>query len=127
MFDCLVARLHHATHAFRSGIHGWVRPSTRLVLGYALDHFRSRDDLIRENVLLRKQLEVACRKITRPHLTPLDRTALVLLARLGTDLASREAGNHLAVAPRGFSVALATAIQATIRPKADGFGDDRSR
>ena len=81
MFEYVVARLRLGTRAFRSGIHRWMRPSSRLVLGYALDLFRSRDELIRENALLRKQLEVACRKITRPHLRPMDRAILVLLAR----------------------------------------------
>jgi transposase InsO family protein len=59
-----------------------MRPSSRPLVGYAVDCFRSRDELIRENALLRKQLEVACRKITRPHLRPMDRAILVLLARL---------------------------------------------
>jgi transposase InsO family protein len=58
-----------------------MRPSRRPVLGYALDHFRSRDQLIRENALLHKQLEVACRKTSRPPLRPIDRAILVLLAR----------------------------------------------
>jgi len=37
---------------------------------------------VRENALVRKQLEVACRQIARPRLTRVDRVMLVLLARL---------------------------------------------
>ncbi len=59
----------------------WSRPATRPIVGYVLDQFRPRRTLIRENALLRKQLEVACRQIVRPKLTPVDRSVLVLLAR----------------------------------------------
>ena len=47
-----------------------------------LDRFRSPAELARENALLRKQLEVACRQIARPRFTRADRGMLVLLARL---------------------------------------------
>ncbi len=68
--------------SLREGLHRWMRPATRPVLGYFLDRFRSREELVRENALLRKQLEVACRQITRPRLSWADRAMLVLLARL---------------------------------------------
>ncbi len=66
----------------RDRIRRWTRPSTRPVLGYLLDRCRSPRDLLRENALLRKQLEVACRHIQRPRLTRADRAVLVFLARL---------------------------------------------
>ena len=68
--------------SLRDRIRRWTRPSTRPVLGYLLDRLRSREELARENALLRKQLQVACRKITRPRFTRADRGMLVLLARL---------------------------------------------
>ena len=68
--------------AQRDRIRRWTCPSTRPVLGYILDRFRSPAELARENALLRKQLEVACRQIARPRFTRADRGMLVLLARL---------------------------------------------
>jgi putative transposase len=66
----------------RDRIRRWTRPSTRPILGDILDRLRSPEELARENALLRKQLEVACRQIGRPKLTRTDRGILVLLARL---------------------------------------------
>jgi hypothetical protein len=69
--------------SLRGRICRWTRPSTPPILGYVLDRFRSPEDLGRENALLRKQLEVACRQIARrPRFTRADRLMLVLLARL---------------------------------------------
>ncbi len=68
--------------SLRDRMRRWTRPSTRPIVGYVLDRFRSREELARENALLRKQLEVVCRQITRPRLTWTDRAMLVLLARL---------------------------------------------
>jgi len=68
--------------ALRDRIRRWTCPSTRSVLGYILDRFRSPAELARENALLRQQLEVACRQIARPRFTRADRGMLVLLARL---------------------------------------------
>ena len=82
MFEPVIARLRQAAEALRSGIHRWMRPCSRPLVGYGVDRFRSREELIRENALLRKQLEVACRNVARPHLRPMDRAMLVLLARL---------------------------------------------
>jgi putative transposase len=78
----LTSYLAPTAAALRDRLHRWTRPSTRLVLGYLLDRLRSREDLVRENALLRKQLEVACRRIARPRLTRVDRVMLVCLARL---------------------------------------------
>jgi hypothetical protein len=60
----------------------WTRPESRPLVGLALDHLRSPAALRRENALLRKHLEVACRQIHRPQLRSTDRAFLVLLARL---------------------------------------------
>ena len=68
--------------ALRRRIHRWTRPSTRPILGYLADRFRSPAELAHENALLRKQLEVGCRQIARPRFTRADRGMLVLLARL---------------------------------------------
>ena len=81
MFDRVVARLRAIMGVAHARIRRWTRPSTRPVMGFVLDHFRSPKDLIRENPLLRKQLEVACRRIRRPPLKRTDRAVLVLLAR----------------------------------------------
>ncbi len=78
----LMSRLALTITSLRDRIRRWTRPSTRPILGYVLDRFRSPEDLLRENALLRKQLEVACRQIARPRLTRVDRLILVLLARL---------------------------------------------
>jgi transposase InsO family protein len=57
------------------------RPSpVRLVVGTLADLPRSKGELIAENALLRQQLLVLCRSVTRVHCTPTDRTLLVLLA-----------------------------------------------
>jgi len=66
--------------SLRGRIRRCTRPSTRPILGCILDRFRSPEDLGRENALLRKQLEVACRQIARPRFTRADRLMLVLLA-----------------------------------------------
>jgi len=68
--------------SLRDRIRRWTRPSTRPLPGYMCDQFRSRANLARENALLRKQLEVACRQMARPRFTRADRGMLVLLARL---------------------------------------------
>ena len=82
MPKCLTSRIALTIAALRDRIRRWTRPSTRPILGYVLDRLRSPEDLVRENALLRKQLEVACRQITRPRFTRADRGMLVLLARL---------------------------------------------
>lgn len=82
MLDRLVARLRATVLAVQARILRWTRPSTRPVLGFIVDHVRSRTELVQENALLRKQLEVVCRQIRRPQLRRTDRAVLVLLARL---------------------------------------------
>ncbi len=63
----------------------WVRKQTRPlrsgVLRTAADLFRSRQELIAENALLRTQLLVLKRHVTRPKFKPRERTLMVLLSR----------------------------------------------
>ena len=57
------------------------RPCSSLLLDAFADRLRSPAELAAENQLLRQQLLVACRQITKAKLTPTDRVTLVLLAR----------------------------------------------
>src|SRR5258708_27728836 len=82
MLERLIVRLRTTGRAVYARIRRWTRPSTRPILGFVLDHLRSPEELVRENALLRKQLEVVCRQIRRPQLRRVDRAFLVLLARL---------------------------------------------
>ncbi len=66
-------------------VHSAVRAATRptsLFVGLVQDAFRSRDELIAENALLRQQLIVAARSVTRPSLKAHERGLMVLLASL---------------------------------------------
>jgi hypothetical protein len=80
----LTSRFATTISLLRDRIRCWARPATRPVVGYFLDRLRSPEELARENALLRKQIEVACRQIGRPRLTRPDRARLVLLARLAS-------------------------------------------
>ncbi len=60
----------------------WTRPpKTSLLLGTVVDLARGKSELVAENTLLRHQLIILRRQITRPMLTKRDRIILVLLAR----------------------------------------------
>jgi len=60
----------------------WTRPRPSIFLGAASDLLRGKNDLVVENALLRQQLIVLRRQVTRTALRPGDRVKLVLLARL---------------------------------------------
>ncbi len=73
--------------AFQQGLANrvWTRPTsnflpTGAVPGAILGLCRSKPELIVENALLRQQLIVLRRQVSRPHLTNTDRALLVLLA-----------------------------------------------
>src|SRR4051812_12849341 len=51
-----------------------------MVAGTLADVVRGRPALVAENAFLRQQLLILRRSVKRPHCTPTDRTALVLLA-----------------------------------------------
>ena len=60
----------------------WAKPATLpLISGVISDLNRSRSDLIVENALLRQQLIVLHRQVTRPMFNQHDRFRLVLIAR----------------------------------------------
>lgn len=70
-------------HALRQGIVNrvWKRPAgISLPAGVMIDLSRSKRELLMENALLRQQLKVLRRQVTRPQLTKADRALLVLLA-----------------------------------------------
>ena len=67
----------------KNRIKQWSRPTTTKLAAEALSDLKgSRQDLIAENALLRKQLIVLNRQVKRPQLTQGDRLSLVILARL---------------------------------------------
>ena len=67
---------------FQQQIKHWAKPATlSLISGVISDLTRSRSDLIVENALLRQQLIVLRRQVTRPMFNQHDRFRLVLLAR----------------------------------------------
>ena len=55
-------------------------PHMGLGLGALADHYRSRQELVAENQLLRQQVILLRRQISKPRLAPRDRVSLVLLA-----------------------------------------------
>jgi hypothetical protein len=70
--------LHTLQHWFLS----WTRPpKTSLLLGTVADLARGKSELVAENALLRHQLIILRRQITRPMCTRRDRILFVLLAR----------------------------------------------
>jgi len=83
----LLGRLKKRVEATLSAVHTrllrWTKPATRTpVRGAGADVTMSKAALVAENALLRQQLIVLQRHVTRPTLTPRDRVLLVLLARL---------------------------------------------
>ena len=78
-------RLRHLARQFlaaaRTRVTRWARPAPlALAAGVAADATRSRSALLLENALLRHQLVVLSRSVTRPRLTAADRGLLILLA-----------------------------------------------
>ena len=69
--------------ALSSRFAGWTKPlRTSLPLSTLTDLGRSNSELIAENALLRKPLNILKRQVKRPTFTRTDRILLVLLARL---------------------------------------------
>src|SRR5438552_17001500 len=66
----------------RAGFLQWTRPLTSsLPLQTLADLGRSKSEMVAENALLRQQLIILRRQVTRPACTKTDRVLLVLLAR----------------------------------------------
>jgi hypothetical protein len=70
-----------ALSALRRRVSAATKPAAPVLMAGALaDLRRSKPELVAENALLRQQLLVLRRSVTRPRCTPADRTLLVLLA-----------------------------------------------
>jgi len=65
-------------------VHEALRPAP-VATGFAADLFRSRDELLAENALLRQQLIVASRKVKQPKFRPFERGLLVALSSVATN------------------------------------------
>ncbi len=70
-------------HALQEHVLCWIKPpTTSLVLGTLADLSRGKAELLAENTLLRQQLIILRRQVTRPVYRKTDRFLLVLLARM---------------------------------------------
>src|SRR5207302_5408270 len=77
----LMAAARMAAQALRGRLRALTRPATApLITGTLTDLVRSKPALIAENALLRQQLIIVRRSVTRPRCRPTDRMLLVLLA-----------------------------------------------
>ncbi len=77
----VIALGHVAAQTIRRRLLAATRPAgASLIAGTLADLARSKPELIAENALLRQQLVILRRRVTRPRCTPADRTLLVLLA-----------------------------------------------
>ena len=86
MFRMLISikqQLRFRLHVWQGRVLCWMKPSTNsLVLGTLVDMTRGKSDLLAENALLRHQLIILRRQVTRPVYRKTDRLLLVLLARM---------------------------------------------
>jgi putative transposase len=82
----LIARGRAAAQGLRRRLWAATRPTVvPVAVGTLTDLARSRSALVTENALLRHQLAILRRGVTRPRCTPADRALLVLLvSRVGT-------------------------------------------
>jgi len=70
-------------HALSDDIVRWMKPrSTSLLLGMIADLAKGKSELLVENALLRQQLIILRRQVTRPACKKTDRFLLVLLAKI---------------------------------------------
>ena len=87
MMRTILGAIKRRGNACLQRMHRWLlrqtKPTTAtLARGAVADAAKSKVALIAENALLRQQLIVLQRQVTRPAFTPRDRLLLVLLARL---------------------------------------------
>ena len=73
---------HRGIDALRRAGAEFLRPHQGLLLGLAADLFRSREQLLAENALLRQQLIVAQRHVKRPRIRAYERAIMVGLAAI---------------------------------------------
>ena len=82
---CVHQLFRHVASTLNRGIIGLTRPATRpLHVDTLADLARTKPALIAENALLRQQLLVLRRQVSRPQLSPLDRFRLVVLAAMAS-------------------------------------------
>jgi len=83
VFAVLAARvrgaLAQAATVVRTAVREALRPAP-IASGVVADLFRTRDELLTENAILRQQLIVASRKVKQPKFRPLERGLLVALS-----------------------------------------------
>jgi hypothetical protein len=83
LFLSIKHRVFFSFHGIQERLSHWVKPSTAsLLFGTFADMTRGKSELRAENALLRHQLIILRRQITRPTYRKRDRLLLVLLARM---------------------------------------------
>ena len=79
VFAVLAARLQAAATRAAAAVRETLRPAP-MVSGFVADLFRSRNELLAENAMLRQQLIVASRKVKQPKFRPFERSLVVALS-----------------------------------------------
>ena len=82
MFDSLRRQVRLVVDRVEKRAREWTRPRPSVFLSAACDLVRGKKDLVVENALLRQQVIVLYRQVSRVRLTPVDRVRLVALSRL---------------------------------------------
>jgi putative transposase len=83
VFSSIKQRISFCFHALHEHVLRWMKPpTTSLVVGTLADLTRGKAELLAENALLRHQLLILHRQVTRPVYRKRDRLLLVLLARM---------------------------------------------
>jgi putative transposase len=83
VFISIKQRVFFRFHSIQGHFSRWIKPlTTSLLLGTFADITRGKSELLAENALLRYQLVILRRQITRPAYRKRDRLLLVLLARM---------------------------------------------
>ena len=98
MFGSLSARLGTAVTRAVGAVGAAAREALRpapLASGFVADLFRSREDLLAENALLRQQLIVASRKVKQPKFRPFERGLVVALSSVVKDWQNRTGRVHV--------------------------------
>jgi hypothetical protein len=95
----------------------------KLLLVPVIMFFRSRRDLLLENLALRQQLAVLKRRRSHPRLAVTDRLSgdiAALLAPVAGDIDSRSAGDRCAMAPGRLQAVLDLALAASHSRRQEG-------
>jgi hypothetical protein len=94
VFGNVSARLRTAIARAATAVREALRPAP-LATGFVADLFRSRDELLAENALLRQQLIVASRKVKQPKFRPFERGLVVALSSVVTNWQNRTGRVHV--------------------------------